>query len=167
MIQSINKIFPRLLSIPIYNSFSVLTQKDYDSLKSAFDKNRDMLIFHELIRESNNVVDNINYFKIYKILSESQAEIKHYEDFFHQINSLVKKKSDNIRMLLAKTKVHMAKQMEKNNELSAAISQLDQSLEVLEDSLVPPVLLYYQIYRYYGHVTHQMGDFEKAVEILK
>lgn len=107
-------------------------------------------------------MDNINYFKIFKMLEETGAEIKHYEDYFLQVNVSVPKKSDNIRMLLAKIKVKIAKKHEANKDLYDTIDQLEQALAVLEDSLVPPVLLYYQIYRYYGHVQHKLGNAKEA-----
>jgi benzoyl-CoA reductase/2-hydroxyglutaryl-CoA dehydratase subunit BcrC/BadD/HgdB len=71
-----------------------------------------MIIFNDIIEQSNNSLANINYFKIFKILEENNSPIKHYEDFFHQVNSTVTKKSDNIRMLLAKVKARIAKKHE-------------------------------------------------------
>lgn len=71
-----------------------------------------MVVFNQLIEKSNNIFDNINYFKIFKILEENQSPIKHYEDFFLQVNTTVGKKSDNIRMLLAKIKARIAKKHE-------------------------------------------------------
>ena len=82
---------------------------NFESLKSQFQKERDMLIFTDMIKNSNTPLENINYFKIYKILQDSGAESKHYEDFFYQAHILLKKKSDNMRMLLAKVKVKIAK----------------------------------------------------------
>jgi len=52
-------------------------------------------------------LDSINYFKIYKMLEEAEADIKHYEDFYLQLDLSVPKKSDNIRMLLAKIKARI------------------------------------------------------------
>jgi predicted translin family RNA/ssDNA-binding protein len=91
-----------------------------------------MIVFNELIKASNNTVDNINYFRIYQLLEENQAEIKHFEDFFLQVNSTISRKSDNIRMLLAKVKSHIAKQHEKNHNYYDALNSCEQALEVLE-----------------------------------
>ena len=82
---------------------------DFNTLKESFKKNQDMFIFNEVIVKSNNSLDNINYFKIFKILEDNRSPIKHYEDFFHQVNSTVTKKSDNMRMLLAKVRAKIAK----------------------------------------------------------
>lgn len=56
-------------------------------------------------------MDSINYFKIYKMLEEAEADIKHYEDFYLQLDLSVPKKSDNIRMLLAKIKARIAQKL--------------------------------------------------------
>lgn len=71
-----------------------------------------MIIFNEIIEKSNNSLDNINYFKIFKVLEDNRSPIKHYEDFYHQINTTVTKRSDNMRMLLAKVKSRIAKKYE-------------------------------------------------------
>ena len=55
------------------------------------------------------MVDNIYYFKIYKLLADNKCEIKHYGEFYEQVNQVVTKKSDNIRMMLANCKVQIAK----------------------------------------------------------
>jgi hypothetical protein len=71
-LKSFNLVRPR-----ISYKFSV-QQIDLLSLKEQFQKHQDMIIFNELIEQSNNSVDNINYFKIFKILEENQSPIKHY-----------------------------------------------------------------------------------------
>lgn len=68
-----------------------------------------MAIFNDIIIQSNNVVDNIIYFKIFKLLEDNQSPIAHYNDLFLQIYQVVSKKSDNVRMLLAKIKARVAK----------------------------------------------------------
>lgn len=40
-------------------------EPDFKGLKEQFLKHKDMVVFNELIKASNNTVDNINYFKIY------------------------------------------------------------------------------------------------------
>jgi hypothetical protein len=39
-------------------------------------------------------------------------------------------------------------------------------MEVLEESLIPPVLLYYQIYRYYGFMQYKLNNRKEALEAL-
>ena len=90
-----------------------------------------MLVFTDVIKNSSSTLDNINYFKIYKILHESQAGSQHYEDFFSQVNILVKKKSDNMRMLLAKIKVKVAKMSEEAGDLPLTLKRIEEALEVL------------------------------------
>lgn len=77
------------------------------------------------------------------------------------------RKSDNIRMLLAKVKVHIAKQHEKQANFYDALNSCEQALEVLEQSLIPPVMLYYQIYRYEGFIHHRINNKKEAYEILE
>ncbi len=48
-----------------------------------------MVIFNPIIKESNNTVDNINYFKIYKFLEDNKSDIKHFEDFYFQLDSTI------------------------------------------------------------------------------
>lgn len=83
-----------------------------------------MIIFNDLIKQSNNTLDNINYFKIFKLLDSSQSEIKHFDDFFLQVNTTVQNKSDNIRMLLAKVKVKIARKHEECDHLYETIRHL-------------------------------------------
>jgi tetratricopeptide (TPR) repeat protein len=139
---------------------------DLGALRESFERHQDMIVFSELIEQSNNSLDNINYFKIFKILEDNRSPIKHYEDFFLQVNSTVTKKSDNIRMLLAKVKGRIAKKHEENGDYYESIQQVEQALAVLEDSLVPPLLLYYQMFRYYGHMQNRVGNKEEALEAL-
>lgn len=108
------------------------SEPDFKGLKESFLKHKDMIVFNELIKASNNTVDNINYFRIYQLLEENQAEIKHFEDFFLQVDSTISRKSDNIRMLLAKVKAHVAKQHEKHQNYYDALNSCEQALEVLE-----------------------------------
>jgi hypothetical protein len=68
-----------------------------------------MVVFNDLIIKSNNVIDNINFFKIFKVLEENKGGIKDYQDFYYQLNIVVTKKSDNVRMLMAKVKARVAK----------------------------------------------------------
>ncbi len=68
-----------------------------------------MVVFNDLILKSNNVIDNINFFKIFKVLEENKGGIKDYQDFYYQLNIVVTKKSDNVRMLMAKVKARVAK----------------------------------------------------------
>ena len=58
------------------------------------------------------------------MLEEAEADIKHYEDFYLQLDLSVPKKSDNIRMLLAKIKARIAQKLEKSNDLYSSIRQL-------------------------------------------
>lgn len=58
------------------------------------------------------------------MLEEAEADIKHYEDFYLQLDLSVPKKSDNIRMLLAKIKARIAQKLQKNNDLYNSIRQL-------------------------------------------
>lgn len=76
-------------------------------------KHKDIVIFDDLIKASNNTVDNINYFSIYKILEEAQADASHYEQYYNQLEKIVEKKSDNIRLLMGKMKGLIAKRQEK------------------------------------------------------
>ena len=76
---------------------------------------------------------------------------------------MVTKKSDNVRMLMAKVKARVAKLHEENKEYYDSISNLEHGLSTLEESLVPPFLLYYQIYRYYGFLHYKVGDTKKAI----
>lgn len=64
---------------------------------------------------------------------------------------------------MAKIKARVAKLHEEKNEYSESISNLEQGLSTLENSLVPPFLLYYQIYRYYGFLHNKIGETQKAV----
>lgn len=125
-----------------------------------------MVVFKDLIIKSNNVIDNINFFKIFKVLQENKGGVKEYQDFYYQLDVVVAKKSDNVRMLMAKIKARVAKLHEEKNEYSESISNLEQGLSTLENSLVPPFLLYYQIYRYYGFLHNKIGETQKAVQAL-
>lgn len=58
------------------------------------------------------------------MLEDAKAEIKHYEDFYLQLDLSVPKKSDNIRMLLAKIKARIAQKHEANNNLYDSARQL-------------------------------------------
>ena len=84
--------------------------------------------------------------------------MKHFEDFYLQVNLTVNKKSDNIRMLLANVKVYLAKEHEKVSNNYDALNCLEEAMDVLEGSLIPPVLLYYQIYRYFGILQDKVGN---------
>jgi hypothetical protein len=97
---------------PLGFRFCSAAEEDFGKLAASFMKQRDMLVFSKMIKASNNTIDNINYFKIYKFLAENNGEIRHFEDFFQQCNTAVTKKSDNVRMLLANVKAHVAKQHE-------------------------------------------------------
>lgn len=70
-------------------NFCTSSEPNFEVLKEKFIKYKDMEVFNDLIKSSNNTVDNINYFKIYKFLEESNSEIKHYEEFFNSVDSTV------------------------------------------------------------------------------
>jgi len=46
---------------------------EFTKLTDTFLKSRDMSVFSKLIKESNNVIDNLYYFKIYKFLVEAKG----------------------------------------------------------------------------------------------
>lgn len=73
-------LFKPLFSVPnrTYYFFSTSNSVDFDKLASSFLKQPDMTIFSELVRASNNTVDNINYFKIFKFLEDNKSDVKHY-----------------------------------------------------------------------------------------
>ena len=48
-----------------------------------------MAVFNDVIMKSNNVVDNLAYFKIFKLLEDHQCSITHYNDLFLQIYQIV------------------------------------------------------------------------------
>ena len=73
---------------------------------------KDILVFSDLVREAQTSMETMNYFKIYKFLEENKCEIKHYQDYFFMVDSSLPKKSDNIRMLMAKIKVRISKRYE-------------------------------------------------------
>ena len=107
-------IYKSLLTKPhrsLY-AFSTNNSIDFDVLASSFLKKPDMTIFSDLVRTSNNIVDNIYYFKIFKFLEDNKSDVKHYEDFFLMMFATVTRRSDNIRMLLAKIKARIAKKYE-------------------------------------------------------
>jgi hypothetical protein len=101
----------KLITPKTFYAFSI-QPGEFELLKELFTQHQDVIIFNELIEKSNNTIDNINYFRIFKALEENQSPIKHYEDFFQLVNSTVVKKSDNVRMLLAKVKARIAKKHE-------------------------------------------------------
>lgn len=51
---------------------------DFDKLASSFLRKPDMSVFSELVRASNNTVDNINYFRIFKFLEDNKSDVLHY-----------------------------------------------------------------------------------------
>jgi hypothetical protein len=65
------------------------------------------------------------------MLEDTKAEIKHYEDFYLQLDLSVPKKSDNILMLLAKIKARIAQKQEASNNLQDSVRQLELALAVL------------------------------------
>ena len=65
--RKIYKPLSRVSIRPMY-LFSSSTNVDFDKLASSFSKEPDMTIFSDLVRASNNTVDNINYFRIFKFL---------------------------------------------------------------------------------------------------
>lgn len=140
---------------------------DFKRLKEEFVKHKDMVIFNEVIKGSNSVVDNINYFSIYKILDETKADLKHYQDFYQQLDTMVEKKSDNIRVLMAKMKGFIAKQQESKGNYYEALTSLEQGMEVLEYSLIPPILVYYQLFRTYGFIQYKLNNRKEALEALE
>jgi chaperonin cofactor prefoldin len=50
--------------------------------------------------------------------------------------------------------------------LYGALQFLEQALQILEECLIPPVLLYYQIYRYMGVLFYKTQQREQAKEAL-
>lgn len=62
---------------------------DFGQLTKTFLLSKDMDVFSKLIKDSNNVIDNIYYFKIFKFLTENKSEIKHFESFYNQVNITV------------------------------------------------------------------------------
>lgn len=73
-------IFARKL---VFNSFRILgglrfgvtdaSNPDFKALREEFLIHKDMVIFNDIIKASDNTVDNINYFQIYKLLEENNA----------------------------------------------------------------------------------------------
>jgi hypothetical protein len=60
-------------------------------------------------------------------------------------------------LLLARLKVTMAKNYIKNKEYGLAIKNIEESLEILENSMVPPLFPYYTIYRLFGFIHYEIG----------
>ena len=54
--------------------------------------------------------------------------MKHYEDFYFQVDTTITKKTDNLRMLLANVKVKIAKKHELLNHNYDALNQVDLAL---------------------------------------
>ena len=98
---------------------------DFTALTTSFGTEKDMTVFDKFIKASNNTLDNINYVKLYKFLVETNCEPKHFEYLFHEVNVTIDKKSDNIRMLLANLKVHVAKQHERQGNYYDALNSLE------------------------------------------
>jgi len=69
-------------------------------------------------------------------------------------------------MLLASCKTQIAKIHEQCQNYYDSIKCLEEAMEVLESSLIPPVLQYYQIYRYYGFLQYTVNNKKEAEEAL-
>jgi len=65
-------------------------------------------------------------------------------------------------ILLARLKVTTSKHLTKNKEYPLAIKNLEEALDILENSMVPPLFPYYTIYRLYGFVHYDIGEIDKA-----
>ena len=72
------------------------------------------------------------------------------------IDSIVKKKSDNLRILMCKIKVKIAKDFENKGNYEECARHLEEGLDVLEWSMIPPMMEYYKVYRYLGKVCFEM-----------
>ena len=55
----------------------------------------------------------------------------------------------------------------KNKQHQKAKEKYLEALEILEESVVPPILPYHQIYRSYGLVLYDNKEFEEAKEVLR
>jgi hypothetical protein len=59
---------------------------------------------------------------------------------------------------MAKMKAYVAKRYESSENYYEALRCLEQALDVLERSMIPPVMIYYQIYRTYGFVQFKLKN---------
>lgn len=58
----------------------------------------------------------MNIFKIFKVMESSEFNLEAYEDFFNCVNNTIKRKSDNMLLLLAIVRQRMAKNSKANKD---------------------------------------------------
>lgn len=69
---------------------------------------QDFSLFESAIKNSTGLLDQMTIFKIFKVMEASPLNIVTYNKFYETVDTLFKKKSDNMLLLLASIKRKMA-----------------------------------------------------------